>query len=398
MLLHDCRAICNCWLIKQAANDPAPALPPPESKESRALLSRLPCGGRRGAGRVQPCAPLQSSLQSFFSGRRRLTGNESESPGDPTRLARALKQKQARHVLLPASPPLRRAAACPAAGVPHHPWVPHRPGCPISLGAPLPLGVPLPWVPHFPLPLLPSSLSRWCKRLWQGWGPAAGRGAEPSRPPPAVPVVLMVPARGFAAGEGTAIPTGWASSFHVVGPVQSPGTAAARRGRWAPCPGRAGAEKPCRCCRAGPAPGPAAAPASGTARTWPCSDGTCSFGGTWGRCCPHRCCLLGCFSHPGAPRAGAAAAFPATQAAPAPRSWHRRFTRNKEVCIASGIWGAGVTHPASEQRFPFSCANPATASPAPKETCWGEAPCEQEAAWACRQRSTKKPGRNPSWG
>lgn len=210
MLLHDCRAICNCWLIKQAANDPAPALPPPESKESRALLSRLPCGGRRGAGRVQPCAPLQSSLQSFFSGRRRLTGNESESPGDPTRLARALKQKQARHVLLPASPPLRRAAACPAAGVPHHPWVPHRPGCPLAFGCPVALGAPFSpaLAPILFVPLVQEVVAGLGTRCWPRCGAKPTPSGRARGPHGASPGICRRRGHGHPNGVGELISRG----------------------------------------------------------------------------------------------------------------------------------------------------------------------------------------------
>lgn len=74
-----------------------------------------------GAGVVPVPAEFPSRVSS---GRRRLSGNESESPGDPMRLARALRQKRAHPELLPAQPPLPAAWGAPSLRVPHHPGVP----------------------------------------------------------------------------------------------------------------------------------------------------------------------------------------------------------------------------------------------------------------------------------
>lgn len=143
-------------------------------------------------------------------------------------LARALKQKQAHPVLLPARPPLPAAAQQPPAarGAPS-PGEPHHPRCPIALGcqccqggiwcvwaaAQEPLGLVFSWlppplpvwgmpedrvVPRFSLqlpgdvaaqerethwcpflPSLPTSSPRWRRRLPQRWGHS--RGADPDR-------------------------------------------------------------------------------------------------------------------------------------------------------------------------------------------------------------------------
>lgn len=79
----------------------------------------------------------------FFFQAARLAGTESESPGDPMWLARALEQKRAHPVLLPARPPPPAATHCL--------------GCPIAWGDTSPWGAPWPCLVCF----LCKSSSRW---------------------------------------------------------------------------------------------------------------------------------------------------------------------------------------------------------------------------------------------
>lgn len=180
------------------------------------------------------------------------------------RLARALKQKQAHPVLLPAQPPLPAAMqqppaawGAPSPGVPHRPGVPVLPGrCLVWVGSCararwagfLVAAATFPCLGDargpgsalvlltarggcgssgegdalllIPLPLLPASSPRWCTRLWQHWGPS--RDADPG-----CARGLMMSAQGLQRERAELVSHGG----HEAPPqphVRLPGTAAVR--------------------------------------------------------------------------------------------------------------------------------------------------------------------------